>query len=129
MHETAIALAILDAARRAVAPRGGGRIQRVMVAIGELASVDPDLLRYAWEATGEAAKLEVQWCPVSRFCPRCSEEKLESRGSWMQLCAECDTPLSGQGGRELDLLTVEFAPATPGENVPADCEVAGGGHA
>jgi Zn finger protein HypA/HybF involved in hydrogenase expression len=47
MHETAIALEILRASQETVAQHGGGKLVRMKVAVGELAAVEPELLRYA----------------------------------------------------------------------------------
>lgn len=113
MHEMGIALSIYGIAREAAASRGRGQLRRVRVAIGELSAVEPDLLRYAWEAvTGEGpdadAELEVDWHKARQFCPSCNEEKDRTEGSWLRLCPVCASPLRVEGGTELDVIQVEY---------------------
>ncbi|MHC4991007.1 MAG: hydrogenase/urease maturation nickel metallochaperone HypA [Planctomycetota bacterium] len=56
MHELSIATELYAACRREVEGRGGGRIEAVTVAVGELSAGEPALLGVAWEAlTGEGA--------------------------------------------------------------------------
>ncbi len=128
MHETGIALDILCSARAAVRRQLGegarGRLLTVKVAIGELAAVEPELLRLAWQAStaggpDDGARLEVRWCATTRFCRQCRAEKGSAEGSWLPLCPDCGEPLRVEGGRELDLESVEFdheegGPAPPG---------------
>jgi hydrogenase nickel incorporation protein HypA/HybF len=114
MHETAIALEILRASQEAVAQHGGGKLVRVKVAVGELAAVEPELLRYAWEAatagtSAAGAQLEVAFCPAVQRCPSCGPVPREP-GAWVPLCLSCGAPLLVEGGTELDLLQVEFEP-------------------
>lgn len=92
---------------------GRGRIERVKVAVGELSAVEPDLLRFAWEALtsdGEAAgsTLEVEWRPAKQLCATCGEVAARAPGSWLRLCGTCGAPLRVSGGDELDVLQVSF---------------------
>jgi hydrogenase nickel incorporation protein HypA/HybF len=108
-----IALSIYRIAREAVASQGNGQLRRVRVAIGELSAVEPDLLRYAWEAVtadsrDAGTELEVDWRKARQFCPSCNEEKDRTEGSWLRLCPECDRPLRVEGGTELDVMQVEY---------------------
>jgi len=132
VHETGIALDILSSARAAVRARleeeaelgGRGRLVTVKVAIGELAAVEPELLRLAWEAAvaggpDAGARLEVRWCPTHRRCPACAAPKDRAEGSWMPLCPDCGAPLQVEGGQELDLESVEFD-HEDGEPAPPD---------
>ena len=113
MHEMGVALEIRRIAREAVAERGPGRIEIVRVAVGELSAVEPDLLRFAWEAavTGTedaASHLEVDFRPVRQTCRACGEIPGRARGSWLRLCPRCGDALTVSGGDELDVLTVGF---------------------
>lgn len=113
MHEMGIALSIYRIAREVVAAQGPGQLRRVRVAIGELSAVEPDLLRYAWEAVtadGPDARteLEVDWHKARQFCSSCNEEKDRTEGSWLRLCPECAQPLRVEGGTELDVIRVEY---------------------
>ena len=114
MHEMGIALEIHRVCREVVAEQGGGRIDSVRMAIGELAAVEPDLLTYAWEAviaggSDEGARLVVEWHPARQFCSQCDEDKHRSEGSWFKICPDCGQPLAVNGGDELDVLAVTIA--------------------
>lgn len=116
MHETGIGVEILHTALCIAEERAEGQavqLRKVKVAIGELSSVDPELLKHAWDAVVESsthqdAALEVRWCPVFRQCPSCNEEKQSADGSWLQICPDCQGPLAVEGGCELDLESIEF---------------------
>ena len=113
MHETSIAISIYEAAQAAMQQYGPSRLESVCVAVGELSAVEPELLRFAWEAVvsespDEAAVLQIEWRPARQVCSQCGEEKTRSVGSWLRLCEECGQPLQVEGGAELDLLQVCF---------------------
>jgi len=113
VHEMGIAMSILDSCRAAVAQHGGGRLEKVHVAVGELSALEPELLRFAWDAAiaggpDAACRLEVEWRPARQRCPACAEEKPRTPGSWLRLCPDCGQPLQIEGGDELDILRVSF---------------------
>ena len=120
MHEMGLAIEIRRLAREAVAGRGPGRIEIVRVAVGELSAVEPDLLKFAWEAaaagTEEAAsKLEVDFRPARQTCQVCGEIAGRAPGSWLRLCPRCGDPLTVSGGDDLDVLSVVFEEMVPVE--------------
>ncbi|MEW6365474.1 MAG: hydrogenase maturation nickel metallochaperone HypA [Acidobacteriota bacterium] len=113
MHELSIASEIYRVAREAVAQYGPGRVETVRVAVGELRAIEPDLLKFAWEAlvTGspdQSSYLDVMWCPAKQYCEQCAAEKRREPGSWLALCPDCQHPLRIEGGMELDLLQVTY---------------------
>ena len=113
VHEMGIAIEVYRTCRETVEAHGGGRLQRVRLAVGELSAVEPELLVYAWEAVvidgpDADAELEVVWCPADQHCATCDEAKERSEGSWMRLCPDCGLPLQVSGGDELDVLDVTF---------------------
>jgi len=113
MHEMGIAIEIHSACRAAVSEHGPGHILRARVAVGELSAVEPDLLRFAWEAVtadgpDAESQLDVIWCPAHQQCPACEKDVERSEGSWLRLCGECGGPLMVDGGDELDVLEVVF---------------------
>lgn len=113
MHEMGIAIEIYRASREAVGDHGPGRIERVRVAVGELAAVEPELLSFAWEAvvagSGDAeAVLEIEWRPARQQCPSCGEVAERASGSWLRLCPRCELPLAVEGGDELDILEIVY---------------------
>ena len=113
MHELGIVLEIHRSCRETVREHGGGRLQRVRIAVGELAAVEPDLLKFGWEAvvadSPEAgAELVIEWCKAVQSCASCGCAKERSDGSWLRLCPDCGTPLRVDGGDELDILEITF---------------------
>ena len=115
MHELSIAEEIYRVSRAAMAGHGNGRLERVTVAVGELAAIEPDLLSFAWEALTRGgpdagSSLDVEWHAARQFCAGCASEKARSEGSWLRLCPDCGAPLAVTGGMELDVLRVTFEP-------------------
>jgi hydrogenase nickel incorporation protein HypA/HybF len=122
VHELSIAQEIYRTSRAAVAAHGPGRLERVTIAVGELTAVEPDLLRFAWEALTKGgpdaeSALTVEWHPARQYCAACRAEKPRAQGSWLRVCPDCGMPLEVSGGQELDVLRVVFLP---------DGEAAGG---
>ena len=108
-----IALEIHRVCLDAIAPQGEGHIETVRLAVGELSAVEPDLLRFAWEAVvadGPHARssLDIVWCPAQQRCVECGEVEARAEGSWLRLCPDCGRPLQVSGGDELDVLEVTF---------------------
>jgi hydrogenase nickel incorporation protein HypA/HybF len=116
MHEMSLAQGVL---RRCAAHLGDppGRIARVRLAVGELSAVEPDLLRFAWEAvtTGgphAGARLDIEWRMARQRCAACDLAPERAAGAWSPSCPRCDGPLHIEGGQELDVLEMEFIPAS-----------------
>ena len=114
MHEVGLAAEIHRIARGAADARGGGRLESVTVAIGDLAAVEPDLLEFAWTAIvaggrDESARLIVDWRPARQLCATCGDVPERAPGSWLRLCPNCQEPLAVTGGDDLDVRTVSFS--------------------
>jgi len=108
-----IALEIYRTCREAVRAHGEGRLQRVRIAVGELAAIEPDLLLFGWQAVvvdspDEGAELEIEWCRADQRCPSCGEAKDRSEGTWLRICPDCAMPLEVRGGDELDVLEITY---------------------
>ena len=108
-----IALSIYDACRAAVAGHGGGRLEVVRVAVGELSALEPELLRFAWEALlaegpDVGCRLEVEWRPARQHCPACAADQPRAPGAWLLACPGCGGPLAVEGGDDLDVLHLSF---------------------
>ena len=117
-----IALEVYRTCRETVESHGGGRLERVRLAVGELSAVEPELLVYAWEAvvaeTSDAeAELEVVWHRANQHCSVCNEPKERSEGSWLRICPDCGMPLQVDGGNELDILDLSFESDQPDEEI------------
>jgi hydrogenase nickel incorporation protein HypA/HybF len=126
MHEMGIAAEVRRIARASVADRGPGRITCVRLAIGDLAAIEPELLKYAWEAlvqgsAEEGAVLEVDWRPATQTCATCGVLPGRAPGTWLRLCPRCDGLLGVTGGDDLDVLSVVFE-----EEDPVEREAQGG---
>ena len=120
MHEMSVAIELHRACRAEMEARGGGRLESVAVAVGELSAVEPDLLRFAWDAitSGEAdagAALEIEWRAARQRCEACGPLEERQPGTWLRLCPHCEAPLLVEGGRDLDILTIGYEPATSTE--------------
>lgn len=121
MHELNLATEIHRTCRATIDARGGGRLDEVRVAIGELAAVEPELLVYAWEAVvsggpDAGARLEVEWHAARQTCPGCGEVKDREPGDWLRLCPTCGGPVRMEGGDELDVIDLSYTP--DGEEQP-----------
>jgi hydrogenase nickel incorporation protein HypA/HybF len=113
MHEMGIAMEIHRCCREAAREHGLGRIAKVRLKVGDLAAVEPDLIKFAWRAVihdgpDMGAELEIVWIPATQFCSECNELKNRSEGSWLRLCPDCGLPLIVEGGDELDILDFEY---------------------
>ncbi len=113
VHEMGLAAEIHRIARQTADSNGGGPLELVKVAVGELAAVEPDLLDYAWRAVvagtaDDAAILLVEWKRASQHCSSCGEIAERAAGSWLRLCPRCAGPLAVAGGDELEVRRVSF---------------------
>ena len=112
MHEIGIANSILDAVRAEVLKRPGWMAHKVAVRIGELSAVNPDALRFAFEALTretelQTLQLEIETCPRRLFCTNCISEfrtiEFDSR------CPRCGQKSARcLGGDQLELAYLEM---------------------
>jgi len=115
VHEMGLALEILKATRKAAEDRAVGPLEEVQVMVGELSSVEPDLLVYAWEAATkgspeEGSTLKVLWQPARQNCAACGVVEERAAGTWLRLCPRCDLPLQVVGGDDLTVRTCRYHP-------------------
>jgi len=120
MHELGIATNIYETCRRVVDENGSGRLESVRLAVGELSAVEPECLRFAWEAltaggADEGCRLEIDWRPARQHCPACGEVKVRPETRWLRVCPDCWTPLHIEGGDELEVIELSFEPSSPKE--------------
>ena len=120
MHEMSIANSILEAVRKEAATRGGVRVSKVGVRVGELAAVDPEALRFCFEAMVQGSDLEplaleIEHCPRRHQCRKCGcTFAAEMEGLPCPECGGVDSFVAG--GDELDIpyMEVENGAGTAG---------------
>ena len=80
MHEVALMEELLRIAQEEARLAGGGRVRRVRLEVGALAGVDPDALRFAFEALAPerlgSARLDLVESPGRAWCEACRAEVL-----------------------------------------------------
>ena len=84
MHEVSLVHALFDQADRAIAPHAPAAVRQVTVRIGELAGVERELFRAAFDG-----------CKGERGYREAALVILEERALWR--CAECDASIAGEG--------------------------------
>jgi len=101
MHEMGIANSILEAVQKEMRRYTDSRPLKVGVRIGELAAIDPESLRFCFEALSretdlEGVELEITVCPRRHRCQECGHEYVvrdynfvcpQCRGTWSECIA------------------------------------------
>jgi hydrogenase nickel incorporation protein HypA/HybF len=111
MHEMGIANSVLEAVRTETRRFPGRHICRVGVRIGELAGVDPDAMRFCFEALVKDTELEplaldVDYRPRRHECQTCGRSFVASLADLA--CPHCGGVDSRFiGGDELELAYLE----------------------
>lgn len=110
VHEISLATSILETSQRYV---GEGVLESVRLAVGELSSIEPELLVFAWEAVvngtrHQDSRLIVDWVLARQICPRCGSAQPRTAGQWFPACPGCGSPLAIDGGYEMDIMEVTF---------------------
>jgi len=117
MHELSIAESVLQAVRAEVKQRPGSVPRKVGLRIGQMAAVDEDALRFAFEALTRDTELEslelgIEICPLRCRCPQCGNEFVVQ--NYESQCVRCgNTETQCVGGDELDLAYVEVEENEP----------------
>jgi len=131
MHETSIALAVVDQIEQRARQDGRTSVRAVTLRVGELAGVVPDALEFcfAQACTGtvaHGARLSVEAVEARACCSACSGRW--SVGMPPDLCC----PVCGEAaahllsGRELEIAAVEWgepAATAPSPEEPDPCAV------
>jgi len=111
MHEMGIANSVLESVRIEARRFPGRHIYKVGVRIGELSGVDPDAMRFCFEALVrdtdlEPLALEVDYRPRRHECRSCGRSFAPRSGDWM--CPHCGAAESQFiEGDELELAYLE----------------------
>jgi hydrogenase nickel incorporation protein HypA/HybF len=130
MHETSIALAVVDQIARRAAQDGRTSVRAVALRVGELAGVVPQALEFCFDqacagTVAQGAALRVEQVPARARCSACE-------GLWfVSMPPDLCCPDCGQAaahlvtGRELEIAAVEWGnpDAAPVPEEPDPCAV------
>jgi hydrogenase nickel incorporation protein HypA/HybF len=117
MHELGIAQSVLDAVQAEVLRYAGAKPLRVAVRIGELAAIDPDALRFSFEALTretdfDGLELEIELRPRRHRCLDCGAEF--DVKDFVFDCPQCGANRNECiSGEELELAYVELEEHEP----------------
>ncbi|MDH3975908.1 MAG: hydrogenase maturation nickel metallochaperone HypA [Deltaproteobacteria bacterium] len=112
MHEMSISVNIIEIIKNEMVKNGATRLNTLKIKIGELTAVEPDSLKFCFEACTrgtalEGAALEVEEVPLMGRCGACKRD-FRMDNYFMSPCPDCgikaDNIISGQ---ELDIVSME----------------------
>jgi hydrogenase nickel incorporation protein HypA/HybF len=112
MHELGIAQSVIEAVQVEAARHPGARLSKVAVRVGELAAIDPDALRFSFDALTretelEGLNLEIEVCPRRHRCLDCSNEF--DVKDFVFACPHCSSTRNDCiSGEELELAYLEL---------------------
>ncbi|HTP45357.1 MAG TPA: hydrogenase maturation nickel metallochaperone HypA [Casimicrobiaceae bacterium] len=113
MHELAIAESVLEIVERTARASGGERVAAVWLEIGALSHVQPEALRFCFDAVtrdslADHARLEIVTTPGSAWCMPCGETV--PLGSLGEACPRCGSyQLAVSQGEEMRVKEIEIA--------------------
>jgi hydrogenase nickel incorporation protein HypA/HybF len=110
VHEYSIVASLIDRVQQEAAQHRGAREHRLHVRIGELAGVEVDLLRTAFDTFRErticeTAELRIDTVAPAWACPSC--ERTVERGAILR-CDACGRPARMTQGDEIILQRIEM---------------------
>jgi len=111
MHEMSLAEGVLQLIEDAARREGFSRVKGVWLEIGQLAAVEPDALRFCFDAVtrnsvADGAKLEIVDLPGQGWCMKCcaTVAMTESMGA----CPQCGShQVQVTGGTEMRVKELE----------------------
>ena len=113
MHELGIAQAALRQVAAHVSQAGATQVHRIVLRVGELAGIDIDALRFAFEialpaSPAAGATLEIESVAAEARCISCGRDFSPS-GEYLFECPHCHALGANlTRGRELDLVRLEL---------------------
>jgi hydrogenase nickel incorporation protein HypA/HybF len=110
MHEYSIASALMQRIEQEAEAHHATRVKAVRVRIGELAGLEVELFRTAYQVLSQdtvcdGAALEVAVVPVQWECPRCHAP---APAGARLVCASCGVPVRLVSGDEIMLDRIEL---------------------
>jgi hydrogenase nickel incorporation protein HypA/HybF len=112
MHELSVCLSLLQEVERVARQNGAGSVERIIVKVGPLSGIEPDLLRNAWPlasagSIAEQAELEIELSDIVVSCSACGAETPAKANRL--LCGKCgDYRTNLVTGDEMVLQTLEL---------------------
>jgi hydrogenase nickel incorporation protein HypA/HybF len=110
MHEYGIIQSLLQRVDAEARSHGATSVHRVVLRLGEISGVEPDLLGFAFEAYREgtvaaAAELSINFVPARWECSLCKATL--PRGGYLR-CEPCDAPARLAEGDDIILERLEM---------------------
>ena len=112
MHELSVCLSLIEEVKRVARQNGAGTVTRIIVKVGPLSGVEPDLLRNAYPlaaagTVAEKAELEIELSDIVVSCSQCGGESPATANKL--LCAHCgDFRTNLVSGNEMVLQSLEL---------------------
>ena len=114
MHEVGIMESTLALAVARARDQGASRIHRIVLRVGALSGIEPEALRFAFDAMAkdtpaDGAVLAIDTVPARGRCPDCDIE-FKVASDFIFTCPRCGR-VSGElsQGRELELSRIEIS--------------------
>ncbi len=126
MHELAVCQSFITQVERLARHHNAFAVDRIVIAIGDLSGVEPELLQRAFTIAragtlASAAQLEIQTGNIRVSCQTCGAQS-DAKANRL-LCAQCgDWRVKVIAGEELMLVSLELSEIpshTPGETACA----------
>ena len=112
MHELSVCQSLLEEVKRVARENGAGSVTRIVLKLGPLSGVEPDLLRNAYPlaaagTVAENAELEIEIAGIIVSCSQCGGESPAVANKL--LCAHCgDYRTKLVSGDEMVLQSLEL---------------------
>lgn len=92
MHELSVCQSLLEEVQRIARENGAGSVSRIVLKVGPLSGIEPDLLRNAYPlaaagTVAEDAELEIEFAEIVVSCSQCGGESPATVNRL--LCAHC----------------------------------------
>lgn len=114
MHESSIAISILEIAQEQCREQGCSSVDAITIRIGKATGVMPESLSFAFDALkqntpAEAARLIVQVVPVGGTCHACNREFDVDDAPYVFACPHCgSSSFTVSRGREMEVAELEM---------------------